>query len=233
LQLVVYVHGLRGCLPVLLGKGERRCRETAAPQPGWDLGAHHDAAATNTVFVVPRLVYDRRGGQPGAFGTRGGFRAFLGELLSGPLSARLGRSYTLDDLAGITLVAHSAGYETALAILEHGEVAARVRAVVLLDALYAFEDRYARHVLAHAQDGLRLVVLHLRGGRPARAGARLERRLRQALGAQRVAASDAAGLRAAVAAHPFVFAEARPPHGRVPAHHLAEVLSALGLPARR
>jgi len=232
LQLVVYVHGLRGCLPVLLGEGERRCNEQAAPQPGWDLGAHHDDAATNTVFVVPRLIYDRRGGQPGAFGKPGGFRAFVGELLAGPLSARLGRSYTLDDLAGVTLVAHSAGYETALAILEHGEVAALVRAVVLLDALYAFEDRYARYALAHAQDGLRLVVIHLRDGRPARAGARLERRLRQELGTQRVVTSDATGLRAAVAAHPFVFAEGRPPHGRVPSHHLAEVLSGLGLPPR-
>jgi hypothetical protein len=232
LQLVVYLHGLRGCLPVLLGKGECRCSDGAAPQPGWELGAHHDAAGTNTVFVVPRLVYDRRGGQPGAFAQPGGFRAFLLELLSGPLSARLGRSYALKDLAGITLVAHSAGFETTLAILEHGEVASRVNAVVLLDALYALEDRYARYVLAHADSGLHLVVIHLGGGKPARAGARLQRRLQRALGAEQVASADPDSLRATVAAHRFVFASGRPPHARVPQHHLAEVLASLGLPAR-
>lgn len=231
LHLVVFVHGLRGCLPVLMGRGSTRCEAGSAPQLGWDLGTHHDAAGTNTVFVVPRLDYDKRGGQPGAFGRAGGFGAFLSDLLTGPLSTRLGRSYTKDSVASITLVAHSAGYETTIAILERGEVDGLVRAVVLFDALYAFEERYARYALAHADQGLRLVAIHLRG-KPARNGQQLHKRLLRALGPERVASSNARQLKADVAQRPFVFAQGRGPHGQVPQHHLAEVLGALGLPMR-
>lgn len=232
LHLVVYLHGLRGCLPVLLGEGETRCDDKATAQPGWNLGAFHDAAGTQTVFVVPRLVYDKRGGQPGAFGKAGGFRSFLADLLTGPLSSKLGRSYAMPDVASLTLVAHSAGFETTLAILEHGDVGPLVRAVVLFDALYALEERYARYALAHADQGLRLIAIHLRGGRPAREGQKLYRRLVRALDATRVVTANTATLHAAVAAHPFVVAEGKPPHVRVPQHHMADVLSALSLPKR-
>jgi len=231
LHLVVYVHGLRGCLPVLMGEGSTRCDAGSAPQLGWNLGAHHDAAGTNTIFVVPRLYYDTRGGQPGAFGKPGGFRTFLNDLLTGPLSTRLGGRYTSESVASITLVAHSAGYETTIAILERGEVERLVRAVVLFDALYAFEERYARYALAHADQGLRLIAVHLRG-KPARNGEQLHRRLLRALGPERVASSSARELKADVAQRPFVFAQGRGPHAQVPQHHLAEVLAALGLPMR-
>lgn len=231
LHLVVFVHGLRGCLPVLMGEGSTRCDASSAPQLGWDLGAHHDAAGTNTIFVVPRLYYDKRGGQPGVFGKPGGFSAFLNDLLSGPLSTQLGRRYTRDSVASITLVAHSAGYETTIAILERGQVEGLVRAVVLFDALYAFEERYARYALAHADRGLRLIAVHLRG-KPARNGHALHKRLLRALGPERVAGSNARELKAAVAQRPFVFAQGRGPHAQVPQHHLAEVLAGLGLPMR-
>lgn len=231
LNLVIYVHGLRGCLPVLMGEGSTQCDASSTPQLGWNLGAHHDAAGTNTLFIVPRLYYDKRGGQPGAFGKPGGFRAFLDELLSGPLSTQLRRRFTSASIASITLVAHSAGYETALAILEHGKVESLVRAVVLFDALYAFEERYARYALAHAKDGLHVVAIHLRG-KPEREGQKLQRRLLHALGPERVASATARDLRAVLAQHPFVFAKGRGPHAQVPEHHLAEVLGTLGLPMR-
>jgi len=232
-HLVVFLHGLRGCLPVLMGRGESRCEGSGSqPQLGWDLGKHHDAASTQSIFVVPRLHYEKRGGQPGAFGKAGGFRAFLDELLAGPLTKRLGRSLSRADVASISLVAHSAGYETALAILEHGELGSLVRAVVLLDALYAFHERYARYVLEHADRGLRLVVIHLRGGKPAREGARLERRLAHALGRERIAIARASELRETVAASPIVFADGDGPHGRLPQRHMAEVLASIGLPPR-
>jgi hypothetical protein len=231
LHLVVYLHGLRGCLPVLMGEGSTRCDASSAPQLGWNLGAHHDAAGTNTIFVVPRLYYDKRGGQPGAFNKPGGFRTFLSDLLTGPLSSRLGRRYTRDGIASVTLVAHSAGYEATIAILDRGEVDGLVRAVVLFDALYAFEERYARYALAHADQGLRLVALHLRG-KPARNGSALHKRLLRALGPERVASTNTRELKATIAQRPFVFAQGRGPHAQVPQHHLAEVLSALGLPMR-
>jgi len=231
LHLVVYLHGLRGCLPVLMGEGSTRCDANAAPQLGWNLGAHHDAAGTNTIFVVPRLYYGKRGGQPGAFSKPGGFRTFLTDLLTGPLSTQLGRRYTRDSIASITLVAHSAGYETTIAILERGEIDGLVRGVVLFDALYAFEERYARYTLAHADKGLHLVAIHLRG-KPARNGNALHKRLLRALGPERVASTNARELKATLAQRPFVFAQGRGPHAQVPQNHLAEVLGALGLPMR-
>jgi hypothetical protein len=232
LHLVVYLHGLRGCLPVLMGKGSSRCEPQSPPQLGWDLGAHHDAAGTNTIFVLPRLIYDKRGGQPGAFGTQGGFRAFLSELLQGPLSSRLGRPFSAKSIASITLVAHSAGYETTLAILEHGEVEPLIRAVVLLDALYAFEERYARYAREHASGGFRLITVSLGGGKPARNSKKLELLLVRALGRDAVAHASASELRSAVTTHPFVIGEGRGGHAKIPERHMAEVLSSLGLPKR-
>ena len=232
LHLVVYVHGLRGCLPVLMGEGPTRCHARAERQHGWNLGAHHDAAGTNSVFVVPLLAYGKRGGQPGAFGKAGGFRRFVTELVEGPLSARLGRTYGAKDIASITLVAHSAGYEAAIAILERGDVQALVRGVVLFDALYAFEERYARYAIEHAGAGFRLISVSLRGGKPARHSRTLRERLTRALGRERVVQASARELRSAITAHPFVFADGRAPHARVPANHMAEVLGALGLPIR-
>jgi hypothetical protein len=231
LHLVVYLHGLRGCLPVLMREGSTRCDASSTPQLGWNLGAHHDAAGTNTIFVVPRLYYDKRGGQPGAFNKSGGFRTFLSDLLTGPISARLGQRYSRDSVASVTLVAHSAGYETMIAILDRGDVDSLVRGVVLFDALYAFEERYARYALAHADQGLRLVAIHLRG-KPARNGTALHKRLLRALGPERVANTNARELKATLAQRPFVFAQGRGPHAQVPQHHLAEVLAALGLPIR-
>lgn len=232
LNLVVYVHGLRGCLPVLMGEGSTRCTASSDPQLGWNLGAHHDDAGTSTIFVVPHLVYGKRGGQPGAFGRAGGFRRFVTELLEGPLSAQLEHAYTFKDVATITLVAHSAGYETAIAILERGEIDALVRGVVLLDALYAFEERYARYAIAHADAGFRLISISLRGGKPDKHSKALRQLLTRALGAERVVVADADDLRAAATAHPFVFADGRALHAQVPAKHMADALAGLGLPKR-
>lgn len=233
LHLVVFVHGLRGCLPVLMGKGSSRCDDRSAPQLGWDLGGHHDAAGTNSVFIVPQLLYGKRAGQPGTFGKPGGFRAFLSELLEGPLSARLGRPYAAKDIASITLVAHSAGYETAIAIMERGDVGPLIRAVVLLDALYAFEERYARFARDHRDGGFRLITVSLRGGKPARNCAKLERLLVRAVGRDAVAEARPTELSAAITSHAFVIAEGRGPHGKVPERHMTEVLARLGLPERK
>ena len=182
---------------------------------------------------MPRLLYGKRGGQPGAFGKPGGFRAFLSELLEGPLSTRLGRPYATKDIASITLVAHSAGYEATIAIMERGEVGPLIRAVVLLDALYAFEDRYARYARDHSDGGFRLITVSLRGGKPARNCSKLEQLLVRALGPDAVAQAGASELGAAIKSHRFVIAEGRGPHGKVPQRHMTEVLARLGLPERK
>jgi hypothetical protein len=234
LHLVVFLHGYNGCVAVLMGKGPSRCKPTAPELEGWDLGGHHDAAQTNTLFVVPQLAYLQRNGRPGAFGKRGGFRAFLEELLGRTLAGRLGGPRKWKDLASLTLVAHSAGYQTALAIAEQGEVRAKLKGIVLLDALYGDTDRYVRLVETQAGRGLRFVSLYLARGTPRTENQRLYRRLVRTLGTS-VERPNADELERAVATHPIVIAQGRPPHRLMPANHLTELLRALGrvyLPAR-
>lgn len=228
LQLVVFLHGYSGCVNVLMGRGEVACKPGEAPREGWDLGRYHDAAHTNTLFVVPQLAYMKRDGRPGAFAQPGGFRAFLEELLAGPLAPLLGGPRKLKDVARIDLVAHSAGYQTAIAIMEDGGLPAKLLAsVVLFDALYGETPRYAQYVEQHARKGLRFVDISLAHGIPERESRVLAAELRQTLGPAQVFTCDAAGIAQAVALHPIVFAQGKPPHRLVPATHLAEVLAAL------
>jgi hypothetical protein len=227
LQLVVFLHGLRSCVSVLMAQGSAHCGPGTPESEGWDLGRFHDQAHTNTLFVVPQLAYMKHDGRPGKFARPGGFRDFLEELLRGPLASALGGMHTLADVSRIDLVAHSAGYQTALAILEHGGIdASRIRSVVLLDALYNGTDRFAKYVEAH-RSALQFVVISLPNGTPARESVVLERRLRRSLGAERVTSVDPNGIGEAIARYPIVFAQGKPPHRLVPASHLSEVLSAL------
>lgn len=227
LQLVVFLHGLRGCATVLMGRGQLRCGPGKALDEGWDLAGHHDRAHTNTLFIVPQLAYMKRDGRPGRFGRPNGFRDFLQELLSGPLAGPLGGARSLADVARIDLVAHSAGYQTALAILERGGIDPKlIRSLVLFDSMYAETARFARYVEAHRAH-LQLVVISLPHGPPAREAAVLEQRLRRSFGAHAVTNVDPNGIGDAITRYPVVFARGRPTHRLVPANHLSDVLSAL------
>ncbi|MET0390247.1 MAG: hypothetical protein ABW321_30025 [Polyangiales bacterium] len=229
LQLVVFLHGYSGCVAVLMGRGETRCKpRDGKTHPGWDLGRVHDAAGTNTLFIVPQLAYMKRDGDPGAFGRAGGFRAFLEELLRGPLAPKLGAARTLADVARIDLFAHSGAYRAALAIVEQGGLPDRLlRSVVLLDALYGETPRFAAYVERRVPEGLHFVAIGLGQGTPAREGRGLMASLRKRLPASQLAEVEAAGIADAVARHAVVIASGTPPHRLVPETHLAEVLAAL------
>jgi hypothetical protein len=103
---------------------------------------------------------------------------------------------------------------------------------VLFDALYGETDRFADDLEAHLADGFHFVSIALAHGIPARENALLLRRLRDDLGPERVVTSDAAHLSEAIARHPIVIAEGRPPHRLVPATHLSEVLRSLHVGTR-
>jgi pimeloyl-ACP methyl ester carboxylesterase len=227
LHLVVFLHGYNGCVNVLMAQGPSRCKAGAPERDGWDLGRYHDAAGTNTLFVVPQLVLAQRNGAPGAFGRPSGFRAFLEELLSKTLTERLGGPRTMKNVASLTLVAHSAGYQTAFAIAERGGVRAQLKAIVLLDALYAETNRYARIVEQLVPKGLRFVSLYLERGTPRIENQRLVRRLKRTLGSV-VTVADTADVARLVASKAVVIGEGRPPHRLLPEHHLTELLRALG-----
>lgn len=231
LHVVVLLHGWSCCAASFVGTTPCGPRDPAAT--GWDVGRHHDRAGTNTVLVAPQLALLERDSSPGRFAEPGFFRSWLGEILEGPLSRRLGARLAPSDLGTVTLVAHSAGYQTALAILERGGLP--VTNVVLLDALYSGTERFVAWLGASARQGAparHLVSVHTRLRSTSRQSALLARLARARLGRASVATSPIAALRRAVATHAAVVAETPFGHGEVPARHLAEILGALGLPPR-
>lgn len=209
---------------------DARCRPGDPPRPGWGLAARHDEAGTNTLFLVAQLALWAREGSPGRFGRAGAFRTFLDEVLAA-LEPELGRRVTTADLASITLLAHSAAFESSLAILRAGGVEDRLRHLVLFDALYSGGPAFLAWALA-ATDARPRTLVSFYGGRgtTSERNRDLARRARRALGAQ-----ASTGERASVEHardHRVVVVRTRAPHGEVPAHHIVETLRALGLPAR-
>jgi pimeloyl-ACP methyl ester carboxylesterase len=147
-DLVVFLHGWTGCARVLAESGRVACREGEPQRDGWGLAARHDQAGqAQSLFVVPQLAWWTRHGRPGRFARRGVFRAFVEEILGTALAPRLGGARTLASVRSIVLVAHSAGFQTTLAILRAGGVSEKVRGVVLFDALYAGPREFATWVL--------------------------------------------------------------------------------------
>jgi pimeloyl-ACP methyl ester carboxylesterase len=231
LHLVVFLHGFNGCTAVLAASGPTRCRPGGPEYAGYGLSQVHDSAGTNTLLVIPQLALMRREGDPGCFARAGCFRRFLQELLSETLASQLGGARSLHDVGSVTLVAHSAGYRAALAILQHGEVSARVRSVVLMDALYGEAEAYASW-LVHAPSDARLISIYLPGSKTQAGNRTLLRIARRQLGATRVQKLDGALLPPAMAPLRLLVAEGHTPHKLVPEGYLVPVLRALGLPAR-
>lgn len=231
LHLVLFLHGYRGCAEVLFSDApDARCRAGDPPQRGWALGARHDEAGTRTLFAVVQLAMWRRDGSPGRFGREGFFRAFVDDLL-GALEAELGARRRVADLASITLLAHSAAFESTLAILRAGRIEDRLRHVVLFDALYSGGPAFLAWAAAGSRESPRTLVSWYGGrGTTAERSRDLARRARRALGARAAVGDDARVEQARD--HAVLVLRTAAPHGEIPARHLAETLRALGLPRR-
>ena len=226
LDLVVLLHGWSCCAAGMVGASG--CAPDDPNANGWRLAGAHDRAGKNSLLVVPQLAFFERSSSPGRFSQPGFFRGFLRELLEDGLVSRLGGSRRVEDVASVTLVAHSAGFATVLAILAAGNVP--VDNVVLLDALYAGEDRFVAWMEAPSdRRPRRIVSIHTAARTTTARSRRLARRLRARLGPARVAV-DPPSLAEAIDAHRAVVAQTSVGHGAVPAAHLASVLR--GLPLR-
>ena len=132
---MLFLHGADQCVARLALSGDVVCRPGWRPRKGWELASRHDDAATNTAFVAPQFLL-WGGGSAGKMADRGYFRSFVEELLGDTLAPGLGGPRTLDDVADITIVAHSAGHMPLAAILDRQDLDDKVKNVVLLDALY-------------------------------------------------------------------------------------------------
>ena len=101
-------------------------------------------AGVNAVLVAPQLASSAADSSAGKLWQPGGFQRFLDEA-SVELANAHGdpRSKAYFDKMPIVIVAYSGGYMTAASCIRHGGAGARVRGIVLLDALYGDMDTFA------------------------------------------------------------------------------------------
>ncbi len=128
--MVVYLHGNQATL-------ERDvCRRQRIP-------GQVAASGLNAVLVAPQLAVNALDSSAGRFWQPGAFRAFLTEAARelGRMTGRQG----FEDLP-VIVVAYSGGYLPAVYAAEVGGIGTRLRAVVLMDALFGEVERYARVV---------------------------------------------------------------------------------------
>jgi hypothetical protein len=108
----------------------------------------------NAVLVAPQFAVDAADSSSGNFWRHGVFARFLDEA-----ARRLARLAGDPALAGpfraapVVLVAYSGGYQPAAFALDRGGEPRRMRGVILLDALYGHEDKFAGWIAAHGPAG--------------------------------------------------------------------------------
>lgn len=152
--IILYFHGWNGCVEVALGDEDAPCVEGGPDRPASSLAAQLDASGVNAMLVAIELRRDAASGDPGKLAEPGRVRALLREIFTEHLTLPLGRALDVDALGPTIVVAHSGGYQAAVATLAVGGV--RVDDVVLLDALYGADDAFASAV----RGGVRLLDLY-------------------------------------------------------------------------
>lgn len=167
-RVVVVLHGWTCCAATMIADRAERC--AGRVRIAWGLGARTDESETPTLLLVPQLSLGERDGRAGRFTERGFFAAWLRAALDALDAQRPGTAARWQH-APVALVAHSAGYETALAVVRDPSSATRVRFVALLDALYGGAPTLVRWL---ADDPThRLVSVHTAAPRTRDENARL------------------------------------------------------------
>ncbi len=111
----------------------------------------------NIALVAPQLALDATDSSAGNFWRGGHFATYLDEAaerlmrLYGARSA--GRSF---NLASVVVVAYSGGYLSAAYALERGGANHRIKGVILMDALYGDEDKFATWFVARRRQAFLL-----------------------------------------------------------------------------
>ena len=105
------------------------------------------ASGLNAVLLAPQFAVDALDSSAGTFWTPGVFSRYLDEA-AGDLASLYGDAATRATFAKmpLVLVAYSGGYDPAAFAVTVGGVTKRVKGVVLLDAPYDYEDKFAAFV---------------------------------------------------------------------------------------
>lgn len=198
---LVFLHGFSSCAHALVAADPAFCQRGVRAPHGYGLGKLHERAHTNTLLIVPQLAYLTRDARAPRFEQSGGFSAFVIEVRD-QLAQKLGQSLAP---ASISLLAHSAGYRAAAAILGDPSTPKQLLNLVLFDALYAHWDVFARWLLAAKER--RILSFHTADRSTTLGNRKLEALVGRG-GQLRIVRVDT-------------------PHRAVPERHLAEVLAAL------
>jgi hypothetical protein len=233
IHLVLFFHGSGECVAQLALSGDVVCLPGTAPRKGAGLVSRHDDAATNTVFVAPQFIL-WGGGTPGKMLEPGYFQSFVEELLHDTLAPGLGGPRTLDDLADITIVAHSAGHMPLVPILEQHALDDKIKNVVLLDSLYdgrvGTYVRWVERGMAAGRDP-KLVAIYGEWGWNPWTGRTIASRV-EAIAAGSTVIDPPGSLQDAIRSHQVTVAKWNVNHRRMIVLTMSKVLAALGLPAR-
>ena len=216
-DVVLYFHGYEGCIEVLASRAPTACRVGDRLMQGWDLLGAHRASETTTWFVLVQLAFMERSGTPGTFAREGQAMRFVNEVLQRVAQAR---GEAVSTLRSMTIAAHSAAFETTIAVLRRGGLGARLTSVLLLDAMYSGGPVFLRW----ARDAPRntLVALATPGGTTA---ARAQA-LRPSIPRSRAIHGDANQI-AAITPGSIALITVRGPHRDVPHRYLPELLRRL------
>jgi hypothetical protein len=112
--------------------------------------AQISASGMNAVLVAPQFAFNAADSSAGKFWEPGGFKRFLDEAAR-QLAALDGDPRSASSFANmpIVIVAYSGGYGPTLSVLDRGGVNARIRGIVLLDALYTGMGRFASWIASN------------------------------------------------------------------------------------
>lgn len=216
-DVVLFVHGWNGCVNVLVRGGDVACRPGQPTSTGWDLAGAFDRAATNALLLAPQLAYRVADGRPGELARAGAARRMIDEALVALGSRVAGKR--VGDVARVIVVAHSAGFMAALAVMRRGGLGDALARVVLMDALYDVPSAFYGWLRERPH---RAIVAFHTAGRTARNDAALVAFAQRDM-PDRVAV-DPNDLRDAVSRMRLVVARARVGHGDVPATYFPDVL---------
>jgi hypothetical protein len=111
----------------------------------------------NAVLVAPQLAYDAIDSSIGNFWRPGFFATYIDEAAERLMrlfgDERLGAHF---NAAPVVIVAYSGGYLAAAYALERGGAAHRIKGVILMDALYDNEDKFAAWASSRRRAGFLL-----------------------------------------------------------------------------
>lgn len=131
--LIVFFHGNQATLSRDVLERQQTARQLAQSE-------------LNAVLVAPQLAVDAADSSAGNFWRPGAFAQFLDEAESKLADLYPGSSRAAFRRMPVIIVAYSGGYVPAAYSLAVGGAASRIRGVILLDALYGEEEKFANWV---------------------------------------------------------------------------------------